>query len=72
MHLPKEDDVTEETTINSMIPIWKKKQKDVKDSEYEDFYTDYFVPREAGKYFIQIFELNNLHTPITGADFRCY
>ncbi len=40
--------------------------------EYEDFYTDYFVPREAGKYFIQIFELNNLHTPITGADFRCY
>ncbi len=40
--------------------------------DYEDFYTDYFVPRKAGKYFIQIFELNNLHTPITGADFICY
>ena len=46
MHLPKEDDVTEETTINSMIPIWKKKQKDVKDSEYEDFYTDKFYDYE--------------------------
>ncbi len=40
--------------------------------EYDDFYTDYFVPREAGKYFIQVFELRNLQTPITGADFRCY
>ena len=40
--------------------------------KYDDFYTDYFVPREAGKYFIQVFELHNLQTPITGADFRCY
>ncbi|MBR1977721.1 hypothetical protein IKA15_05535 [bacterium] len=40
--------------------------------EYEDFYTDYFIPRGPGKYFLQVFELHNLKTPITGADFRCY
>ena len=47
---PKDKDkkITEvETrTLNSMIPIWKKKQKDVKDSEYNDFYTDKFYDYE--------------------------
>ena len=44
----KEKKITEvETrTLNSMIPIWKKKQKDVKDSEYNDFYTDKFYDYE--------------------------
>ncbi len=40
--------------------------------DYDDFYTDYFVPREAGRYVLQVFELRNLQTPITGADFVCY
>ncbi len=33
-------------TINSMIPIWKKKQTEVKDEEYNDFYTDKFYDYE--------------------------
>ena len=39
--------VKELETLNSMTPIWKKKQKDVKDSEYNDFYTDKFYDYEA-------------------------
>ena len=35
-----------EKTINSMIPIWKKNKKDVKDEEYNDFYTDKFYDYE--------------------------
>ena len=33
-------------TINSMIPIWKKKQGEVKEEEYNDFYTDKFYDYE--------------------------
>ena len=33
-------------TLNSMIPIWKRKQKDVKKEEYNDFYTDKFYDYE--------------------------
>ena len=32
--------------LNSRIPIWKKKQKDVKEEEYNDFYTDKFYDYE--------------------------
>ncbi len=42
-----ENDKLEETTINSMIPIWKKKQSEVKDEEYNNFYTDKFYDYEA-------------------------
>ena len=40
------DGKTETKTINSMIPIWKKKQSEVKDEEYNDFYTDKFYDYE--------------------------
>lgn len=33
-------------TLNSMTPIWKKDQKDVKEEEYQDFYTDKFYDYE--------------------------
>ena len=46
MNLPKEKDTFEETTVNSMIPIWKKKKNQVKDTEYNDFYTDKFYDYE--------------------------
>jgi len=42
----KHDDKDEEQTINSMIPIWKKKKSDVKEEEYNDFYTDKFYDYE--------------------------
>ncbi len=35
-----------EKTINSMIPIWKKKQSEVEEEEYNDFYTDKFYDYE--------------------------
>ena len=35
-----------ETTINSMIPIWKKDKKEVKDEDYDNFYTDRFYDYE--------------------------
>ena len=41
-----EKDELEDKTINGMIPIWKKKKEDVKDSEYESFYTDKFYDYE--------------------------
>ena len=46
MYVSSEKDSLEEKTINSMIPIWKKKKNQVKDSEYEDFYTDKFYDYE--------------------------
>ncbi len=38
--------VTEEKTLNSMVPIWKKAKKDVSEEEYQDFYTDKFYDYE--------------------------
>ena len=46
MNHKDEKDILEEKTINSMIPIWKKKKNDVKDEEYNDFYTDKFYDYE--------------------------
>ena len=46
MYIASEKDSLEEKTINSMIPIWKKKKNQVKDNEYEDFYTDKFYDYE--------------------------
>jgi len=46
MNQKDDKDVIEEKTINSMIPIWKKKKNDVKDEEYNDFYTDKFYDYE--------------------------
>lgn len=45
-HYCEEDKKEEEHTINSMIPIWKKKQSEVTDEEYNNFYTDKFYDYE--------------------------
>ena len=46
MNIKGEKDKLEETTVNSMIPIWKKKQSEVTDEEYNNFYTDKFYDYE--------------------------
>ena len=46
MNIKNDEGKDEVQTINSMIPIWKKKQKDVKEEEYNDFYTDKFYDYE--------------------------
>ncbi len=43
----EEEEVHEEDkTLNSMVPIWKKNKSEVKDEEYQDFYTDKFYDYE--------------------------
>lgn len=39
--------VTEDETLNSMIPLWKKPSSEVTDEEYNNFYRDKFYDWEA-------------------------
>lgn len=34
------EEVTEEQTINSMVPIWRKNKNELNDEDYENFYTE--------------------------------
>jgi molecular chaperone HtpG len=62
---PKEDseneyiDFTEEQTINSLVPIWKKNKNDLTDEDYEKFY------HEKRYGFDQ--PLKTIHTSVDGA-----
>lgn len=42
----KETTSIEDKILNSRIPIWKKDKKEVKEEEYQDFYTDKFYDYE--------------------------
>lgn len=42
----KEEIILKDKILNSQIPIWKKDKKEVKEEEYEDFYTDKFYDYE--------------------------
>ncbi len=42
----KEEEKEVEKTLNSMVPLWKKNKKDVKEEEYNDFYIDKFYDYE--------------------------
>ncbi len=42
----KEETVEVDKTLNSMTPIWKKPKSEVKDEDYQDFYTDKFYDYE--------------------------
>lgn len=37
---PKEGDVPEEQTINSMVPIWRKNKNELTDEDYANFYAE--------------------------------
>ncbi len=39
---PEYEKYTEDETLNSMVPIWKREKKDVSDEEYNQFYKDKF------------------------------
>ncbi len=51
--MQEEKEIEEDKTLNSMIPIWHKKKKDVKEEEYNDFYTDKFYDYEKPLHIIQ-------------------
>ncbi|MGN1051094.1 MAG: molecular chaperone HtpG [Acutalibacteraceae bacterium] len=40
---PKYETYYETETLNSMVPIWHKNKKDVKDEEYNEFYSEHFM-----------------------------
>jgi len=48
----------EEEVINSMIPLWKKKKKDVTEEEYDNFYKDKFFDYDK--------PLKTIHTSVEG------
>ena len=48
----------EETTLNSMIPLWKKDKKKITDDEYNNFYTNKFMDYEK--------PLKVVHTKVEG------
>ena len=47
------DKKIEETTINSMVPLWKKNKKDVKEEDYNNFYTDRYYDYEKPLHVIK-------------------
>ncbi len=50
--------VKEVITLNSMVPLWKKDKKEIKDEEYDNFYTDKFYDYEK--------PLKVIHTSVEG------
>ena len=50
--------VIEIETLNSMIPLWKKKKSDIKDEEYDNFYNEKFYDFQK--------PLKVIHTSIEG------
>jgi len=43
---PEYETYTENETLNSMVPIWQRNKKDVKDEEYNQFYKEKFFDYE--------------------------
>ena len=50
---PEYETYTEDETLNSMVPIWKRDKKKVKDEEYAQFYKDKFGDYSDPARFIQ-------------------
>ncbi len=40
---PEYEDYTETETLNSMVPIWQRRKKDVEQEEYDNFYKEKFM-----------------------------
>ncbi len=54
----EEETHVEEEIINSMVPLWKRNKKDVKEEDYERFYMDKFYDYEK--------PLRTIHTSVEG------
>ena len=56
---PEWEEYVENETLNSMVPIWKKSKKELKDEDYNSFYT--------GKFYDYQPPLMHIHTSVEGA-----
>lgn len=56
---PAWEEYVENETLNSMVPIWKKSKKDLKDEDYNSFYTQKFFDYQP--------PLCHIHTSVEGA-----
>ena len=56
---PEYETYREIETVNSMVPLWQRAKKDVKQEEYDSFYRDKFYDFEA--------PLSVIHTSVEGA-----
>ena len=53
------EEVQEEQTVNSMVPIWRKNKSELKDEDYEAFYKE--------KHYGFDKPLAHIHTSVDGA-----
>ena len=56
---PEWEEYVENETLNSMVPIWKKSKKELKDEDYNSFYTSKFYDYQP--------PLMHIHTSVEGA-----
>ena len=56
---PEWEEYVENTTLNSMVPIWKKSKKELTDEDYNGFYTSKFYDYQP--------PLCHIHTSVEGA-----
>ena len=56
---PEWEEYTENETLNSMVPIWKKSKKELKDEDYNNFYTQKFYDYQP--------PLCHIHSSVEGA-----
>lgn len=56
----------EKTNVNGYKIVYSRRAE----VKHEHYFTDYVVPQEAGTYYIQVFELKNLHSPIVVGVFK--
>ena len=56
---PEWEEYVENETLNSMVPIWKKSKKELKDEDYNSFYTCKFYDYQP--------PLMHIHTSVEGA-----
>ncbi len=59
----EQESIIEKETLNSMVPLWKKKKSEISKEEYESFYKDNFYDTES--------PIKTIHFSVEGAvDFK--
>lgn len=51
---PEYEDYTEDETLNSMVPIWRKNKNELKEEDYEKFYTEKHYGYEKPLHYVHV------------------